>query len=103
MGLVKTAQASHAVMFPGAYPFLDVLAHKRPEKYTRNGRERLFATQMNTSWSVMKFMHQSCSEVVISRDDGTRWVKDVHRIPQQRTIKRVTLDVVARWFRQLRE
>ena len=82
---------------------MDELVHERPKEHAQYVREHLFATQMTTIWCVMEFMHQSCSKVVVSRDGNTRWIKDVYRIHQQRIIKRLNLDVVARWFRQLRE
>ena len=45
--------------------------------------------------TVLKRLHR--------QGDDMRWVKRVNLIRQQRTIKRVTRDYIARWFRQLRE
>ena len=95
MGFVKTAQASHAGMFHRSVPIYGCTYTFAANKTRRKWQRTSFATQMTTSWNIVELMHQSCSKVVICRDDDARWVIDVHRIRQQRTVKCVTLDVVA--------
>jgi hypothetical protein len=74
----------------GPNPFPDPLVHTRPEEVAGQGSERLLASEMTSNRSVMVFMNQTSTKVVIRGDDDARRIVRVDGVRQEVAVELVT-------------
>jgi hypothetical protein len=87
----------------GPNPFPDPLVHTMPGEVAGQGSERLLVSELTTCRSVVVFMNQTSTKVVIRGDDDARRIVRVYGVRQEVGVELLMSDRVTRWARQLRQ